>query len=100
MNVTFNITSYPVFQNVKNILLELHIFLTPHQEHKRIFQDILVVGFRNGKSLKDHSVRTKLLNGKITGRSESCGKGNSRVCDFTCDTNTFSTKVCGKIFRI
>ena len=56
---TFNITYYPVFQNVRNILQELYILLTPDQEHKQVFQDIPVVGFRNGKSIKDHLVRTK-----------------------------------------
>ena len=47
--LTFNITHYPVFQNVRNILRELHILLTPDKEHKKVFQDIPVVGFRNGK---------------------------------------------------
>ena len=55
--LTFNTTFYPVFQNVKNILQELHILLTPDQEHKNVFQDIPVVGFHNGKSLKDHLAR-------------------------------------------
>ena len=44
--LTFNITYYPVFQNVRNILQELHILLTPGQEHNRVFQDIPAVGFR------------------------------------------------------
>ena len=52
--LTFSITYYPVFQNVRNILQELHILLTPDQEYKKIFQDSPVVGFHNGKSLKDH----------------------------------------------
>ena len=71
--MTFNITYYPVFQNVRNILQELHILLTPYQEYKKVFQDIPVVGFRNGKSLSDHWVRAKLPNVEITGRS--VGKG-------------------------
>ena len=54
--LTFNITYYPVFQNVRNILQELHILLTPDQEHKKVFRGILVVGFRNGNSLKDDLV--------------------------------------------
>ena len=56
--LTFNITYYPVFQNVRNISQEL-ILLRPDKEHKTVFEDILVVGFRIGKSLKDHLVRTK-----------------------------------------
>ena len=57
--LTFNITCYPVFQNVRNILQETQILLTSDQEHKKVFQNIPVVGFRNGKSLKDHLVRAK-----------------------------------------
>ena len=52
------------FQNVRNSLRELHTFLTPDQEHKKVFQDIPVVGCRNSKSLKDHLVREKLPNVK------------------------------------
>ena len=98
--LTFNITYYPVFQNVRNILQELHILLTPDQEHKKVFQDIPVVGFRNGKSLKDHLVRAKLPNAEIAGWSESCGKGNCQVCDYICDTDAFTTKACGETFKI
>ena len=65
--LTFNITYYPVFQNVRNILQELHILLTPDQEHKKVFQDIPGAGFRKSKSLKDHLVRAKLANVEITG---------------------------------
>ena len=58
-------------------LQELHILLTPDQEHKKVFQDISVVSFR----------RAKLPNVGITGRSESCEKGNCQVCDyFICET--------------
>ena len=98
--LTLNITYYSVFQNVRNILQELHILLTPDKEHKKVFQNILVLGFRNGKSLKDHLARAKLPNVEITGRRESCGKGNCQVCDFICDTDTFSTKACNETFKI
>ena len=98
--LTLNITYYPVFQNVRNILQELHILLTPDQEHKKVFQDTPVVGFRNGKSLKDHFDRAESPNVEIAGRSESCGKGNCQVCDSICDTDTFTTKACGETFKI
>ena len=38
--LTFNITYYPAFQNVRNILQELYILLTPDKEHNKVFQDI------------------------------------------------------------
>ena len=94
--LTFTITYYLVFQNVRNILHELHILLTRNKEHKKVFQDVSVVGFLNGKSLKDNLVRAKLQNVQITGRSESCWKGNFQVYDFICDTDTFSPKDCGE----
>ena len=54
LKLTFNLTYYPVFQNVRKILEELHILLAPDKEHMKVFPDIPVVGFKNGKSLKDH----------------------------------------------
>ena len=45
-------------------------------------------------------VRGKLWNVEITGRSESCGKGICQVCNFICDTDTFTTKACGETFKI
>ena len=32
---------------------ELHILLTPNKEHKKVFPDVPVIGFRNGKNLND-----------------------------------------------
>ena len=34
---TFNISYYPAFQNVRNIMEDLHILLTPIKEHKKVF---------------------------------------------------------------
>ena len=45
-------------------------------------------------------VRAKLPNFEVAGRSESCGKGNCQVCDYICDTDTFTTKACGETFKI
>ena len=52
------------------------------------------------KSLKDHLVRTKLPNVEITAQSESCEKENCQTCNFTCDTDAFSTKAFGETFQI
>ena len=58
--LTFTITYYPAFQFVRAIMKELHILLTPNKEHKKVFSNVLVIGFRNGKSLKDVLVRATL----------------------------------------
>ena len=53
---------------------ELRILLTPNKEHKKVFPDVPVVGFRNGKSLKDYLVRTKSPKLDESGKCEPCGK--------------------------
>ena len=79
--LTFNTTYYPAFQNVRGIMEELHILLTPNKEHKKVFPDVPVVGFRNGKSLKDYLVRAKLSKLEESGRCEPCAKQTCLVCD-------------------
>ena len=80
------------FSSQNFLVQELYILLTPDQEHK-VFQDVLVVGYHNCKSLKDHLVRVKLPNVEITGRSESYGKRSCQVFDFICDTVFLSKPV-------
>ena len=45
---------------MRNILQELHLLLAPDKEHEKVFPDVPVVGFHNGKSLKDYLVRAAL----------------------------------------
>ena len=53
---------------------ELNILLAPNKEHKMVFPDEPVVGFRNGKRLKDYLVRSKLSTLEGSGRCEPYGK--------------------------
>ena len=76
---------------------ERHILLTPNKEHKKIFPDVPVAGFRNGKSFKDYLVRPKLP--KLD-ESEPCGKKTCLVCDSISTTTTFTTEVCQETFKI
>ena len=45
--LTFSITYYAAFQNVGAIMEELHMLLSPNKEHKKVFPNVLVLGFRN-----------------------------------------------------
>ena len=74
----FNITYYPAFQNTKTNLGELQILLVPHNEHQKVFPNVPAVGFRNGKSLKDHLVKASLPMLNNTLGSEPCGKRNCK----------------------
>ena len=73
--LTFNITYYPSFQNVRSILEEPQILLAPDKEHKNVFPEVRIVGFRNGESFKDYLVRTALPKTDNAGGSEPCQKG-------------------------
>ena len=90
--LTFNISYYPAFQNVRSIMQELHTMLTPNKEHKKVFPDVHVVGFRNGKSLKENLVRAKLPKLEESGRCEPCGRKPCSVCNSISTTTTFSTE--------
>ena len=73
--MTFNLTYYPAFQNVKKILAELHLLLTPDVAHKTVFTNVPTIGFKNGRSLKDHLVPAVLPNIDAEGRCKPCGAG-------------------------
>ena len=57
----------------------------PDKEHKKVFPGVPVVGFRNGKSLKDYLVRATLPKANETGRCEPCGKKTCLVCNSICN---------------
>ena len=93
--LTFNITYYPVFQNIRNILQELHLLLAPDEEYKNVFPVVSVVGFCKGKSLIDYLVRANEIE-----RCERCGKKTSLVSNSIRTTASFTKEACGKKFEI
>ena len=98
--LTFNITYYPAFQNTKTILEELQVLLAPDKQHQKVFSNVPIVGFHNGKSLKDHLVRASLPILTQTLGSESCGKRNCQVCQFTVNADMFSSITTDETFKI
>ena len=77
--LTFNITYYQAFQNVRNILQELQILLAPDKGHKKVFPEVPIVRFRNDKSLKGYLVRAVLPKMDNGGGSEPCWKSTGKV---------------------
>ena len=64
----------------------------------KVFPDLSVKGFRNGKRLKDCLFRAALPETNETDRCEPCGKRTCLVCGSMKATTTFTTKACAKIF--
>ena len=80
--IPFNLTYYPVFENVKKILAELHLLLTP---------EVPIIAFKNDRGLKDHLVWDVLHKVDAEGRSKLCGskKHSCEVCKSVNDTSRF-----------
>ena len=94
-------TYYPVFQNIRNILQELHLLLVPDKKHKKVFSKVPVIGFRkDGKSLKDYLVRAVLPQTNKTERCEPSGQKTCLVCDSIRSSKTITTKVCRENLKI
>ena len=81
-----------------DILLKLKIFWF-NKEHKKVFSEVPIVGFRNGKSLKNYLVRAALTKMDNAGGSEPCEKDTCQVCNHIITTNTFTTKHVGKYLK-
>ena len=79
--VTFNITYYPIFKNIRIVLEGLHILLARDEQHRKVFTDIPRIGFKNGKSLKDHLGRSVLTKVDVADNSGPCsGKSPPWSC--------------------
>ena len=61
---------------------------------------MLVIGFWNGKSLKDFLVRARLPKLNESGRCEPCWKKTCLVCDSISTATTFKTEPCQETFKI
>ena len=89
--VSFNLTYYPVLKDVRKILKELHLSLTPHQVHKRVFSEVPIIGFKNAKSLKDYLVRAVLpqLDRESRSKPYEWANHSCEVCESVKDTAKF-----------
>ena len=100
--ITFNITYYPVFRDVRKILEELDAILASDDGYKKVFPDVPLVGFKNNKKLKAHLVRSQLTDLDEVGRSKPFG-GNRplcHLCENIKDTCTFKSKHLDEIHKI
>ena len=89
-DLVLNITYHPAFSNIREVLQYTHILLTPNQEHRNVFENIPIVGFKRAKSLKDILVRAKLPKLQShQGKSLACEGKRCDVCKYICKTDQF-----------
>ena len=58
--LVFNFTYHASYAKHKHILSNINFLLTPDAQHRKVFPEVPVVGFKKGKSLKDLLVRAKV----------------------------------------
>lgn len=100
--LVFNLTYHPAFANIKNVLRDIHVLLTAaNEEHRKVFSDVPIVGFKRGKSLKDLLVRSKLSKPKKTGgQSEACQKTRCLICPSITKTKSFRSSITSEEYEI
>ena len=67
----FNVTYYPVLQNIKRTLGGFHLKLTPDVAQKDVFTNVPIISFK--RSLKDHLIQAVLPKVNAESRSKPCG---------------------------
>ena len=69
------------------------MLLTPDAQHRKVFPEVPVVGFKRGKSLKYLLVRTKVpVEKEVDGKSCGCQGKRCELCTFLEEKNTFTNK--------
>ena len=68
------------------------MLLGPDKEHKKVFPNISLVAFCNGKSLKNYLVRAVLHKTSETGRCKPCQTKTCLVCNSIRTTTTFKIR--------
>ena len=78
---------------MKKVLQEFHLLLTPNEEHRNVFSEVPIVGYKRSKSLKDILVRAKLPTKiKGPGESDACSIKRCGVCKYVNTSTTFTDR--------
>ena len=100
--VTINVTYYPVFRHLKSQLKELHVILTCDEDHKKVFPEVPIIGFKRNKNLKSHLARAALPDINEVGRCEPCHAKipPCQLCNNMKNTSTFKSKHSSEVYQI
>ena len=95
------LTYHPAFgKKIYDVLKQNHNILNINEEHKRIFNEIPLVSFRRGKTLKDVLVRSKLKEEFKPGGCVGCGRRNCLVDTFLDTTGVFKNSKGDRTYNI
>ena len=81
--LVFKFAYHLAYSKLKHILSNINLSLTPDAQHRKVFPEVPIVGFKRGKSLEDLLVRAKVPVEKET-HGKYCGCQGKR-----CEVGTF-----------
>ena len=98
--LTFNVTYYSVFRRLKSQLKELHVILSCDEDHKKVFPEVSIIGFKKNKNLKSNLVRAALSDINEVGRCQPCGgkRPPCQLCSNMKNTSTFKSKRSNEVY--
>ena len=101
IKLVFNFTYHPAYSKLKHVLSNINLLLTPDAQHRKVFPEVPVVGFKRGKSLKDLLIRAKVpVETETDGKSCGCQGTRCEVCTFLEEKNTFTNKEGSDTYKI
>ena len=62
-----------MFRHLKSQLKEINGIRTCDEDHKKVFSEVRIIGFKHNKNLKSHLMRADLQDINEVGRCEPCG---------------------------
>ena len=99
--LAFNITYYPIFSKLKNILSIIHLLSTPDRKHCKVFENVPIRGFKKGKSLNDILMRGKVPPLKTEeGFCGHCNKPRYEIYKHFTKTHQFQSSFMNRIYSI
>ena len=97
----FIITYYPIFSKLKNILSKIHLLLKPDREVNNVFENVPIIDFKKGKSLKDTLMKDKIP--PLKTEEGFCGpfsKPRCEICKHITRTHQFESSSTKRIYSI
>ena len=98
--ITLVLTYHPALKKVGEILQKTHRHRLKYQRLTAVLPSPLRLVFRNGKTLKDHLVRSKLKTTYEKPGVTICGRENCDICHILHQGDTVESSNTGKQYKI
>ena len=94
------ITYHPLLKSVSKLIQNYLYLLYMDKEVKKVFSPIPMVSFRSARKISSYLVRAKLYPLNRSVGSFKCNKTGCKVCINVIETDTFTSTVTGKTYKI